>query len=103
MVVGVVVVVVVAVANADHANVLPPGVASFAVSAALLQAVVALAPPRVLMVGVSASSFVFLALLGALAARAVGDCGGGHGVQGGHLARLNYEVPTTQTAFAHRL
>ena len=46
--------------------------ASFSVGAALPLAVVALAPPGVLMVGVSASALVFLALLGALAARAGG-------------------------------
>ena len=46
--------------------------ASFSVGAALPLAVVALAPPGVMMVGVSASALVFLALLGALAARAGG-------------------------------
>ena len=46
--------------------------ASFAVGAALPLSVVALAPPGVMMVGVPAASLVFLALLGALAARAGG-------------------------------
>ena len=45
---------------------------SFSVGAALPLAVVALAPPSLLMVGVSASALVFLALLGALAARVGG-------------------------------
>jgi VIT1/CCC1 family predicted Fe2+/Mn2+ transporter len=46
--------------------------ASFAVGAALPLAVVVLAPPSLLIASVSASSMVFLALLGALAARAGG-------------------------------
>jgi vacuolar iron transporter family protein len=46
--------------------------ASFAVGAAMPLAVVALAPPAALMAGVSVASLVFLALLGALAARAGG-------------------------------
>ena len=46
--------------------------ASFAVGAALPLAVTALVPAQGLMVGVSASSLLFLALLGALAARAGG-------------------------------
>ena len=46
--------------------------ASFACGAALPLAVVVLAPPSLLIAGVSASSIVFLALLGALAARAGG-------------------------------
>ena len=45
---------------------------SFSVGAALPLAVVALAPPSLLMLGVSASALVFLALLGALAARVGG-------------------------------
>ena len=46
--------------------------ASFAVGAALPLAVVALAPPNLLMASVSTASLVFLALLGAVAARAGG-------------------------------
>jgi vacuolar iron transporter family protein len=48
--------------------------ASFAVGALLPLAVVALMPPGLLMAGVSVTSLVFLALLGAVAAR-VGGAG----------------------------
>jgi VIT1/CCC1 family predicted Fe2+/Mn2+ transporter len=46
--------------------------ASFAIGAALPLAVTAMAPPRALMVAVSATSLIFLALLGGVAARAGG-------------------------------